>query len=227
MKKNTVKKIILPLLASVVCLFNSCIGISMDIQMNRDGSGKLTMEYRISNMLDSLGSFSGNESLPTIPVGRQDWERTAERIPGMKLTSYSKRETAQDTIISANLDFSNPNALVSFLTSSYTGGSSGENISINHNGNTGSFDFIIFNQPDAEYDTNLISLFQSVFNDYDLSISFSAPGNSTMTITDGKGNTIPAPASAATVSSGRRVSMTMDVFNIINLPQGLGVKFNW
>jgi hypothetical protein len=48
-----------------------------------------------------------------------------------------------------------------------------------------------------------------------------------MTITDGKGNTIPAPASATTTISGRRVSLSMGIFNILDLPQGLGVRFNW
>jgi hypothetical protein len=220
-KKNKAKNIILPFLAVVILSLNSCIGLSMDIQMNRDGSGRLTLEYRLSNALDSLGRLEGNEFMPTIPVSRQDWERTAERIPGITLISHSRRETSQDTVISTVLNFSNPDGLISLLTST------GVEPSINLNSQGGNFDLIIFNEPDVNLNENLIQLTRPIFNDYNFSISFSAPGNSAMTITDGKGNTISAPASAATTMSGRRVSLSMGIFDILDLQQGLGVKFNW
>jgi len=220
-KKNTAKNIILAFLAVVILLFNSCIGLSMDIQMNRNGSGRINLEYRLSNTLDSLGRLDGNESMPVIPVGRQDWERTVERIPGLSLVSFSRRQTEQDTIIRTVLDFSNTDALISLLTSTT------DKPFITHNSQGSSFNLIIFNEPDTKLNENLIQLTRTIFNDYHFSISFSAPGNSGLTITDGKGNTIPAPASATTTMSGRRVSLSMGIFDILNLPQGLGVRFNW
>jgi hypothetical protein len=48
-----------------------------------------------------------------------------------------------------------------------------------------------------------------------------------MTITDSKGNAISVPASATTTIQGRRVSLSMGIFDILNLPQGLGLRFNW
>ncbi|MCL2185062.1 MAG: hypothetical protein FWB86_04295 [Treponema sp.] len=206
----------------VCALFlNSCIGLSVDIQMNRNGSGKLVMEYRISNTLSNMGSLDGNASMPAIPLSRQDLERTVERIPGLKLSSYSKRETLQDNIININLDFSNVQALLAYLDPN------GSAASISHNDQSGNFNIIIYNENNANHDENLIALMRSLYNDYNFSISFSAGGNSAMTITDGNGNTIPSMPSASVISSGRKVSFSMGIPDILEIKNGLGFKINW
>ncbi|MCL2720095.1 MAG: hypothetical protein FWD47_01975 [Treponema sp.] len=221
MKKNNVKKTIFILLVIAVILFNSCIGISYDIQLNRDGSGKITMEFKISRLLDDLGGLDGNESMPTIPLSRQDWERTVERIPGTKLSSFSTRNTAQDTIISVVVDFSNTEALLAILEDS------GNKSSINHNGRTGSFDLIIFYGPTEEYDDNVLVLARSFFNGYDYTFSFSAPENSTMSLTNGSGASINVPQSIETSLSGKRVSFTANMMDVVTQSDGLGVRINW
>ena len=218
MQNNKTKKTGIAFLAVVILSLNSCIGISMDIQMNRDGSGRLTMEYRLSRMLDNIGRLDGNESMPPIPAGRQDWERTTERINGTKLVSHSVTETAQDTTINAAVDFSNPQALTALLASS------GSRVSIDQSGGVS---LTILNGANRKYDDNLMALMNSVFSGYNFSISFSAPGNSTMTITDGEGNTIPAPSQAAATTQGRKVSLSMGIMDLIGLSNGLGVRFGW
>ena len=209
------------LLAVIVFSFNSCIGVSMDIEINRNGSARLVLEYRISNILNSLGRLDGNESMPVIPAGRLDWERTAQRIPGMTISSHSMRETSHDTLINAALDFSNISALSTFLSSS------GAKTSIIHNDRTGSFDITIFNKSEAAYDEDLIALMETVFSGYNFSLKFIAPQNCTVTITNGQGRTIGAPAAAAVSSQGRNVSLSMNIMDLIGLRDGLGVIINW
>jgi len=70
--------IVLPFL---LLLFNSCIGLSLDIQMRRNGSGRLLMEYRVSRMAEAIGRLDGNENWPIIPNGRADFERTLRGFP--------------------------------------------------------------------------------------------------------------------------------------------------
>jgi hypothetical protein len=215
------KIFILAVLMSVILIFNSCIGISMDIQMNRDGSGRLTLEYRISRLLYNIGTLDGNELMPTIPVGRVDWERTIDRIPGTSLASFSRQETASDIIFIVSINYSNTDALINLLAFH------GNIASISHNDLSTSFNIIIFNNPDAEYDDNLMELMQGVFSNYNFSLSFSASGNSTMTITDGSKNPIAALPSSIIVPEGRRVSFTMNIIDIIDLSDGLGVIISW
>ena len=40
---------------------NSCLGASADITIRSDGSGRIALEYRVSQMLESLGRLDGNE----------------------------------------------------------------------------------------------------------------------------------------------------------------------
>jgi len=219
--KNNINKLLLIL--SVILLFNSCIGMAIDIQMNNDGSGKLFLEYRISRILDGIGRLDGNESMPIIPAGRQDIERTIQRIPGMKLLSYSNRQTEKDIIIGTNIEFNSPQALLAFLDPS------GNRASITNNGQSGIFELIIYNEGSAlnKFDENLMELMPSFFAGYDFTINFSAPGSSAMIITDADGNSISAPLSSVTTVQGRRVSLSMGVLDVITLSNGLGIKINW
>jgi hypothetical protein len=66
-----------------------------------------------------------------------------------------------------------------------------------------------------------------MFSDYNFSIGFSAPENPSITITDGKGTIKPAPSTVQVTSSGRRVSMTTGIMDLIGIPDGLGVLINW
>jgi hypothetical protein len=75
--------------------------------MRSNGSGRITLEYRVSNMAEAIGALDGNERWPTIPVGRADWERTVERFPGLSLVSFSRREGNKDTVYNVRLDFVN------------------------------------------------------------------------------------------------------------------------
>lgn len=211
------------LLAVILIIFNSCIGLSIDIQMNRDGSGKLLLEYRISRTIETLGALDGNTSMPTIPIGREDWERSMERVRGARMTSFSSSKSGQDTINKITVDFDNPKALLQVLDSP------GESTSIDMNNRI--FKIILKNDflksLNTEFDERLLDLARMLFSDYKLAISFSAPSNSSLTVTDVDGKEINPPARADVVSTGRRVSISVGIIDLLDIPNGLGLRFNW
>ena len=220
MNKTYLKFIQLFIMLSFLTLtLVSCIGMSLDIQMNRDGSGRLTMEYRISRLLDNLGRLDGNESMPTIPVGRTDWERTVQRIPGLKLVSYSSKEETQDTVIKVVLDYDNEKTLISLFDPS------GDRASISRQGQNGNLSLTVLD--DSAIDKNIKDLIRVFSNDYNFSLSFSGPGNSSLLLTDGSGNPLPAPQNAKIVQIGRRVSFSIGINDILDIENGLGFKLNW
>ena len=202
---------------------NSCIGLSLSIQMNKDGSGRLTMEYRISKMIYSLGALDGNESMPSIPIAKADWDRTINRIPGAKLTSYSSSEDKQDTITKVVIDCKNDQSLLLLLDSF------AEKVSINMQGQSGKLDIILLDGSidDSSYDDDMMDLMRVFMDGYNFSISFNGPGNSTLAVTDGSGNTVPAQSSANTVLSGKSVSYSIGIMDLLDMKNGLGLKFNW
>jgi hypothetical protein len=202
---------------------NSCIGVSLSIQMNKDGSGKLTMEYRISKMLDKLGSLDGNESRPTVPLGKEDWERTINRIPGAKLASYSDVEDKQDSIIKVVVDYKDDHSLLLLLDSF------GEKASINRQGQSGKLDIVLIKDTtnESSYDEDLLELMRIFMEGYNLTISLNSPVNSTLVVTDGSGNVIPAQSSAKTVPSGKLVSYSIGIMDLLDIKGGLGLRFAW
>ncbi|MCL2276363.1 MAG: hypothetical protein FWC21_00550 [Treponema sp.] len=217
MIKRIIKKSFIVLTPFIIFLFNSCLGLSMDIQMNRDGSGRLTMTYRISSSLSGIGSMDGNELMPIIPVYRADWDRTIEKLPGVKLVSYSNRVNARESSVNVVLDFPNIQSLAALLDSS------GETVTYSQN----NLNMILINDNSQRYDNNLIALMRSFYDDYEFSINFSSQSNSLLTITDGGGNIINKPARAAVTSSGRRLSFSIGIMDLLEIPGGLGLSINW
>jgi len=214
------KKLYLAALISLLLIFNSCLGLSMDITMNKDGSGRVLMEYRISQMLENMGAFDGNESMPSIPLSREDWTKTLERNNGIKLVSYSSKKDKQDTIINLTVDFKDEAALLSLLDPL------GEKVSIKQKDGSGTLEIIILDDS-ISFSEDEINLTRLLLDGYDFSISFQAPGNSVLAITDSKGRSIPNPSAAVVVLTGRKVMFSIEMTDIFDFKNGLGLKFTW
>jgi hypothetical protein len=213
--KNNLQKITFLLL--ILTIFSSCVGLSMDIQFRKDGSARLNMEYRISGMAEVIGKLDGNENWPIVPVGRADWERTIERIAGADIVSFSSRQNQQDIVTNVTLNFENTEALLKFLNNS------GNKASMNAN----QLDLILNDPASAAINNYLLDLFRQVTDGYTFTVSFSAEVNSNLTVTDGNRKEIPIPNNAQVISSGKKVSLSIPIFEIVTLTDGLGVRFNW
>jgi hypothetical protein len=208
-------------LLPVLLIFSSCIGISADIQMNRDGSGRMILEYRFSRISESVGRLDGNERWNIIPTGRADLQRTVDRIEGLRLTSFSSREDEYDTVNRATLDFNDTDALLKFLDPQ------GRRAKFTRENNANKLQLILNEPISSQIDGDLLALMKQVSMGYKASVSFSAPGSAQLTLTDGAGNPLPPPSGAQVVPSGRKVSVTLDTAEILNLSGGLGVIFTW
>jgi len=218
MKKVKIKSwIVLP----IILLLNSCVGISMEIQMRRNGSGRLVLEYRVSRMAEALGRLDGNENWPIIPAGRADFERTVARIPGMRLVSFSSKDEERDVVFNATLEYDNTDALLKFLDST------GRRASISTDNQSGRLNLILNEAVSSEYDADLLTLARQVSAGYGVSIVFSADKNSTLAFTNGEGRASSAPAAAQTVTTGRKTSMSIGLMDLLDIEEGLGVSFSW
>ena len=212
--KKRLSKMLLSLL--ILITLNSCIGLSMDIQMLKNGSGRINLEYRISQMLESIGKLDGNENFPIVPVGRADWERSISRIPGISLVSFSSSQRLSDLIVNVTLEYTDVQALLNFLDPAE------ERMSYS----PGKININLF-QPGLEISSDLLEFAQMVSVGYKFSFSFSAEGNSVLAITDGTGKEIPTPLSTEVTQSGKKVSMSMDIMDIFTQQEGLGVSVSW
>jgi len=206
----------------ILLTFGSCLGLSADFQIRKNGSVKLAMEYRFSKTAENIGRLDGNEKWQIIPAGRADWERTTARIEGMKLSSFSAGNDSKDIINKVTIEFSNTDALLKFLNPV----SGTKRASLNSNGGSNTFN-VIFTEPAKEINADLIELMKLVSYGYKLKISFSAPKDSVMTFTDGAGKPISPPENAEAVLKGKKVSFSLDTAELLQLKDGLGIELKW
>ena len=202
-----------------VLTFTSCIGMNAEIVMRSNGSGRITLEYRVSQMLESLGRLDGNENWPAIPVGRGDFERAVARIPGLRLVSHSSRDVpgaagGRDLLTTVVLDFQNPAVLLAVLDNTLAGASF-----VRENGRN----FLRLTLRDASDDTidaDLLSLFREFSEGYTISISLRAPNNASLAV-------MPPSAPGERSSSGRNASFSIGTGDLFSFEEGLSLEFGW
>jgi hypothetical protein len=100
---------------TLVFFFGSCIGVSADVTIRKNGSGFISLEYRISGELEFLGKLDSTASWLPIPVGRADFERSVARIPSMHIASFSSKKDGGDILNKVKLDFNDTEALLKFF----------------------------------------------------------------------------------------------------------------
>lgn len=99
------------LIVPVLFLLSSCLGIESRMVMNRDGSGTLTLNYKISRMIKDMELQNGEGGMLPLPVSEEDFRRTAERTQGVRLLSVKQSEDEENISIEARLEFDAVEAL--------------------------------------------------------------------------------------------------------------------
>ena len=210
------KRRLCSLLAPLGALFlaASCVGVTADIRIKPDGSGTIDLEYRISGQAEGLGRLDGNEGWPIVPVGRADFERTVARIEGLRLRSYSARESGGDFVYTARLSFTGMGVLVSFLGEGALW-SEGEGLSLT------------LSEGPGERDPELGALFARAATGRSLSLSFSLPAGGELTLQDRRGGSRSPPSGAEVSLRGRKLSFKAPLEALISDPAGLILNLRW
>jgi len=210
----------LTVLCSLLLGFSSCLGISVDIALDQKGSGDVTLEYQISKALDALGKLDGNERWNTIPVGKADFERTIDRLPGMKLKSFSSKEDKNDLIINAKMEFQDLNSLMSFMDAS------GLRSSFSGDAHSGRI-FLALNEAGAKRDPALEKLIAEITDTYSVKISMNFPNNGNVKITNSMGRVLTNVPGSVINPAGRKVFCSLPLYSVLSADEGINVEFQW
>ena len=208
----------------LLLILNSCFGASAGISVRADGSGKLALEYRVSELAESLGRLDGNERWHTVPVGRADFERSLARLPGLRLKSFSEKRVGNDSVTKAEIEFKTPEALAAFLDGN------GKQARFSKENGTNRLTLILL---DAEGGTaasaspELSALVRELSAAYEIRISLAAPGGATLSLLDGAGNQASGVQAARLVPTGKHVSLSIGTGDLLSLPEGLGIVMRW
>ena len=213
------KKAIVVLCAASLALMSSCVGVSIDILANADGSGKINLEYRVSHMLESMGRLDGNARWPAIPVGKADFERTLARIPGMSLGSFASKEVnaagGKELVTRVTLNYRDTAALLAFLDFA------GSRAALVQKDGASMLRLILRDSSADITDTDLLALMREVFAGYGMQLTFSAPKSASLSVVP------PSVASARLTPHGRKVSFAMDMGELLCMHEDLALEIAW
>jgi hypothetical protein len=218
--KRTKTYILLFVICYLLFVISSCVGVSADISLNQNGSGNAVLEYQISKALDALGRLDGNERWNTIPVGKADFERTMDRLPGIKLTSFSSKEDRNELIINVKMEFEDLNSLMSFIDAS------GIRSSFSGDAYSGRI-FMVIN--DAKYKTTaaLEKLIMEISRSYSVKMAMGFPNEGSIKITDNRGLSLDEIPGSMIYSSGKKVTCSLPLSSVLSAKDGINIEFLW
>jgi hypothetical protein len=95
-----------------ILLFVGCIGIESTMNINANGSGTVSIQYKVSQLLVNMGrtETEGEKQVP-LPLTEEDIRQAVMRAPGLSLHSVHQEETETDVIILAEIGFDSVESL--------------------------------------------------------------------------------------------------------------------
>ena len=192
----------------------------MDITLNSNGSGNIALEYHISKSLDSLGKLDGNERWNTIPAGRADFERSLNRLPEMKLLSFSSKENEKDLIIAAKMEFKTIQGLLDFLDAG------GRRSSFSGNEKSGRITLTLAKAAEGKSPA-LYKLLEEISESYSVRMAMSFPAGGNLAVTDGQGRALAPVPGTEVQASGKKVFFSFPLYEVLSSTDGINVEFSW
>jgi hypothetical protein len=93
-------------------LMMSCVGIDSKLSIRENGSGTLSLSYRVSQDVAQLGLSTAGKPVIPLPLSRSDFERSLSQTNGkVRLTRFDRSENEKDITIKAELSFDSLEAL--------------------------------------------------------------------------------------------------------------------
>ena len=192
------KSVFIAFSALIIVSLSSCIGVNANVSIRQNGSGTIQLEYRLSRMFEALGKLDGNEKQLPLPVGRTDFERTVNRVPGLALTAYSTSQDEKDLLVKAELSFTSLDALAGFLDAA------GQSVRLVSDGGNRTMGLVLV-RGIKNVDADLESLVRTVFAGYTIDMRFNFPSTPTVSTVGNIGQ------AAVTGTSARYTSPVTDL----------------
>lgn len=192
-----------------VVLLSSCIGIESEILLRQDGTGVLTLSYKISQFMKNIDAGREEKQLP-LPVNEEEFVRTAEGIEGLRLTDIDEREDEENVYIRAELEFDSVDAVNALGRAGQIG------ISLENQGNTNTFRQVIFaGQEGEEITEDSLKMIETFFQGYDLVYAITVPSQ------------VKSHSLGDLSADGRTVTYTITVPEILKASQPLVLEVAW
>jgi hypothetical protein len=198
-----------------IAVLSSCVGVQADIVLNADGSGRMTLAYRVSRQFEAVGALDGNSRWPGVPVGQADFERSIARLPALRLISFSAKEDSQNALSTAVVGFSRLEDILPLLYND------GEGATLTQQGSTQTLRLRL-SPGTGSLDPQLLALAEQAAQGYDIAISLSAPAGAELRFSP---ETPAADGAWRVEKSGKKASFSIPLFRLISRDKPLYAEF--
>ncbi len=157
-------------LCAALAALTSCIGIDSRLTIRDNGSGTLSLTYRISQIVADLGISSTGRPVVPLPVARADFERSLAPTGGkVRLSSFSRTENEKDITIHAELAFDSVDAL------SKVAAFQDADLKLAASGSQRQLSQLVARAPQAPLSDDNKRMLETLFDGYDLTFVIEAP----------------------------------------------------
>ena len=158
------------ILCSALALLTSCIGIDSRMTIRDNGSGTLTLTYRVSQLVTELGVSSTGRSAMPLPLSRADFDRALAATSGkVRLTSFDRSDNEKDITIRAQLAFDSVDALARIDAFRDA------DLKLAAQGSDRTFSQMVARAPRQPLTDDSKRMLDALFDGYDLSFTVEAP----------------------------------------------------
>jgi len=158
------------ILCSALALLTSCIGIDSRMTIRDNGSGTLTLTYRVSQLVTELGVSSTGRSAMPLPLSRADFDRALAATSGkVRLTSFDRSDNEKDITIRAQLAFDSVDALARIDAFRDA------DLKLAAQGSDRTFSQMVARAPRQPLTDDSKRMLDALFDGYDLSFAIEAP----------------------------------------------------
>ena len=160
----------LVVLCCALVLLTSCIGIDSRMTIRDNGSGTLSLTYRVSQLVTELGVSSTGRSAIPLPLSRTDFDRALAATAGtVRLTSFDRGENEKDITIRAQLAFDSVDALAKIDAFHDA------DLKLASQGSDRTFSQLVARAPRQPLTDDSKRMLDALFDGYDLSFVLEAP----------------------------------------------------
>jgi hypothetical protein len=147
----------------------SCVDIDTRIRFQGDGSGTISLSYRVSHLIVDLGKGGEATWSVPLPITEEDFRRSLEGVSGVTLTRFSRKEDEKDLILQADLSFDK----VESLSKIESFRSSEPSLSIS--GSTSSYRQVVLHAEKEPVSSDSLAMLDALFEGYGISYAIEAP----------------------------------------------------
>ncbi len=162
------KKIFGIIVLVAVLLLSGCLATVTEIVIQEDGSGTVSMTYRISKLITNLGNTPSGAS---IPIREERFRNGVDNIEGVSLDSFSRSDDTENFVVEAELSFDSLEGLISIFESL-----ADQNVSVEAADGEQVFSYRLYEGLEEAADSQTVQMIESFYSGYAVELSLTAPG---------------------------------------------------